>query len=164
MPGFCVHARNGGGAKNPQPCGGGFGVAAGGRRLCALDLASLHALGAHIGLLDLAVQLNGDLLYVRAEHTVGHAMRVADVASCNGAFPQISQTFDILITPDDIISAPTAVGRSSLYDKSPRTIPHARAMSNPVFGARGAKFIVSSNLMRCGISLQGERSALPWWT
>lgn len=53
--------------------------------LRAHDLAGLHALGADVGLADMAVRLaNRDLLHVRAEDAVRHAMRVADVAAGNG--------------------------------------------------------------------------------
>ena len=45
--------------------------------LGALYLTSLHALGAYVGALNLAVNLNGDLLDVRTEGAVAYAMRVA---------------------------------------------------------------------------------------
>lgn len=51
--------------------------------LSAFDLAGFHALGAYVCLLDLAVHLDGDLLHVRTEYTVRHAVRMADVASGN---------------------------------------------------------------------------------
>lgn len=50
--------------------------------LGALHLTSLHALRAYIGLTDVTVLvLNRNLLHVGAEHTIGHAMRVADAAT-----------------------------------------------------------------------------------
>ena len=45
--------------------------------LGALYLTCLHALGAYVGALNLAVNFNGDLLDVRTEHAVGHSMGVA---------------------------------------------------------------------------------------
>lgn len=51
--------------------------------LCALYLASLHALGANVGALYLAVNLDGDLLDVRTEGAVAYAMRVADATTSN---------------------------------------------------------------------------------
>ena len=52
--------------------------------LCALDFASLHALGADVGLAHMTLAIaDGDLLDVRAEHAVGHAMRVADAPASN---------------------------------------------------------------------------------
>lgn len=53
------------------------------RCLCALDLASLHALGAYVSALYLAVHLDGDLLNVRTEGAVAYAMRVADATTSN---------------------------------------------------------------------------------
>ena len=52
--------------------------------LCALDLAGLHALGAYVCALYLAVNLDGDLLDVRTEGAVAYAMRVADATTSNG--------------------------------------------------------------------------------
>lgn len=49
--------------------------------LSALDLASLHALGANISTLYLAVNLDGDLLDIRTEGTIGNAVGVADVTT-----------------------------------------------------------------------------------
>ena len=50
--------------------------------LCAFDLASLHAGGADVGLADAALLVaDGDLLDVRAEHAVGHSMRVTDATT-----------------------------------------------------------------------------------
>ena len=40
-------------------------------------LAGLHALGAHVDALDVAVDDSGDLLDVRTEHAVRHPVRVA---------------------------------------------------------------------------------------
>lgn len=51
--------------------------------LGALYLTSLHALGAYVGALNLAVNLNGDLLDVRTEGAVAYAMRVADATTSN---------------------------------------------------------------------------------
>lgn len=52
--------------------------------LGALYLASLHAAGAYIGLAHTALRvLDGDLLDIRAEHSVRYAVRVADVAPRN---------------------------------------------------------------------------------
>lgn len=52
----------------------------------ALDLASLHAVRAHVGLVDMtALVLDRDLLYVRTEHAVRHSMRVADTAPRDGS-------------------------------------------------------------------------------
>ena len=52
------------------------------RRLGALDLASLHAAGADVGLADMAVLVaNRDLLDVGLEPAVRHAMRMADVTA-----------------------------------------------------------------------------------
>lgn len=54
--------------------------------LCALELSGLHALGAYVGALNFAIDLDGDFLHVRTEHAIGHAMRVADVMTRNGGF------------------------------------------------------------------------------
>ena len=51
--------------------------------LGALYLAGLHALRADVGTLNLSVHLDGDLLDVRTEGTVAHAMRVADATTSN---------------------------------------------------------------------------------
>ena len=51
--------------------------------LGALYLTCLHALGAYVGALNLAVNLNGDLLDVRTEGAVAYAMRVADATTSN---------------------------------------------------------------------------------
>ena len=53
------------------------------RRLSANDLAGLQALGADIGLANMTIITNGDLLHIGAEHAVGNAMRVADAATSN---------------------------------------------------------------------------------
>jgi len=49
--------------------------------LRAGHLTGLHALGADVHALDVTVQDGGDLLDVRTEHTVRHAVRVAHVAT-----------------------------------------------------------------------------------
>ena len=57
-------------------------VVLGDAALGALDLASLHAGGADVGLADAALLVaDGDLLDVRAEHAVGHSMRVTDATT-----------------------------------------------------------------------------------
>ena len=54
------------------------------RRLGALDLAGLHARGADVGLTHAALRvLDRDLLHVRTEHTIRHAMGVADATTSN---------------------------------------------------------------------------------
>ena len=54
--------------------------------LRAGDLAGLHALGADVGLADMALGvLDGDLLDVGTEPTVRHAVGMADVTTGNGA-------------------------------------------------------------------------------
>ena len=59
-------------------CTGGSGEVP----LRALDLASLHAARADVGLADAALLVaDGDLLDVRTEHAVGHSMRVADATT-----------------------------------------------------------------------------------
>ena len=53
--------------------------------LRAGDLAGLHAAGADVGLADVALLVaDRDLLHVRTEHAVGHAMRVADATARRG--------------------------------------------------------------------------------
>ena len=53
--------------------------------LGALDLASLHAAGADVGLANTALLVaNGDLLDVGLEPAVRHAVRVADVTTSRG--------------------------------------------------------------------------------
>ena len=53
--------------------------------LRAGDLASLHAARADVGLADMALLVaDRDLLHVRTEHAVGHAMRVADATASRG--------------------------------------------------------------------------------
>lgn len=54
--------------------------------LCALDVTSLEALGAYVSTLDLAIELDGDLLDVRTEGTIRDAMRVADVTTSARCF------------------------------------------------------------------------------
>lgn len=56
-----------------------------GECLSALDLASLHAVGADVSLANLALcVLDGNLLHVRTEGTVGHAVGVADATTSRG--------------------------------------------------------------------------------
>lgn len=55
-------------------------------KLSAFDLTGLHAFGADISALYLAVHLDGDLLDVRAEGTVAYAMRVADATTSAWCF------------------------------------------------------------------------------
>ncbi len=50
-------------------------------KLCAFDLACLHALSANISTLYLAVYLDGNLLDVRTEGAVAYTMRVADATT-----------------------------------------------------------------------------------
>ncbi len=53
--------------------------------LRALHLAGLHAAGAHVGLANVTLFVpDRDLLHVRTEHAVGHAVRVADAAPSSG--------------------------------------------------------------------------------
>ena len=52
--------------------------------LCALYLSSLHALGANVSTLYLAVYLDGNLLDVRTESAVAYTMRVADATTSAG--------------------------------------------------------------------------------
>jgi hypothetical protein len=54
--------------------------------LCALDITSLEALGAHICALDLTIELDSNLLDVRAEGTIRNAMRVADITTSAWCF------------------------------------------------------------------------------
>lgn len=55
------------------------------KALRAGDLAGLHAAGADVGLADVALLVaDRDLLHVRTEHAVGHAMRVADATARRG--------------------------------------------------------------------------------
>lgn len=54
--------------------------------LCALDVTSLEAFRAHVSTLDLAIELDGDLLDVRTEGTIRDAMRVADVTTSAWCF------------------------------------------------------------------------------
>lgn len=54
--------------------------------LCALDITSLQALGAHVSALDLAIELDSDLLDVRTEGTIRDAMRVADITTSAWCF------------------------------------------------------------------------------
>ena len=49
--------------------------------LSADDLTSLHALGANVGLANLAVIRDGDLLNVGAIYAIGHTMGMADVTA-----------------------------------------------------------------------------------
>ena len=52
--------------------------------LCALDFASLHALGADVGLAHMTLAIaDGDLLDVRAEHAVGHTVRMGHATTGN---------------------------------------------------------------------------------
>ena len=52
--------------------------------LCALDLASLHALRANVGLADMTLGiLNRHLLDVGTEYAVGNAVGMADVSTGN---------------------------------------------------------------------------------
>ena len=65
--------------------------------LRAGDLAGLHAAGADVGLADVALLVaDRDLLHVRTEHAVGHAMRVADATTSDGCFTADLANLDIL--------------------------------------------------------------------
>lgn len=51
------------------------------KRLSALYFAGLHALGADVGFLRMAIFYNGHFLDIRAERAVRNAVRVANVTS-----------------------------------------------------------------------------------
>ena len=51
------------------------------KKLSTLNLAGFHALGADVSLAYATILLDGDLLDVGAEHTVGNTMGVADVTT-----------------------------------------------------------------------------------
>lgn len=52
-------------------------------KLCANDLAGLQALGADVGLADMAVVVNRDFLHIGAERAIGYLMRMADATTGN---------------------------------------------------------------------------------
>lgn len=55
-------------------------------RLCTFDVSCFQALRANISALHLAVELDRDLLDIRAESTIRDTMRMADVTTSAGCF------------------------------------------------------------------------------
>ena len=54
--------------------------------LCALDVTCFEALRANVRAFDLAIELDRDLLDVRAEGTIGDTMRMADITTSARCF------------------------------------------------------------------------------
>ena len=86
MPASCKRATDGPDATQKSPRCGLFQCSEKtGECLSALDLTSLHAVGADVSLANMALcVLDGNLLHVRTEGTVGHAVGVADATTSRG--------------------------------------------------------------------------------